>query len=479
MAQKAFKEPMSNVDTAWYRMDSPTNLMIVNVLMRLHGQLVYESLKDRVDSRLLYFKRFRQRIVTRSGIFGGTFWEEDPEFNLDDHISEIEVEQPATQKELEALVSREMSKPLDYNHPLWHFSIVRGMDNESALLMRIHHCIADGSALVRVLLSLTHEIDPEDEFQDQESSGTGENSNTQDANNSRQKQRSIGRIFKPVAQLGKGVASLTSYMIHGTFNTLRNPGQIVENLRFSADSLSSLSRLIFRWPDSSTVLKGQLGKDKIAVWSDPYPLDDVKAVKKATGSTVNDVLVTALAGALRRYLISKNQSVDHLTLRAAVPVDLRRDTSGSDLGNKFGLVFLNLPVEIGDSISRLEEQKKRMGRLKKSAEAGVVLGVLSTVGMAPEEIEEAVVKLIGSKATLVMTNVRGPEKRLSLLGLPVEDVMSWVPQSGRVGLGVSVISYNNKVGIGIASDKGLIPDPQTLLEYCEEEFKNIYQRIIE
>lgn len=479
MARRIHREPMSNVDTAWYRMEDPTNLMMVNIILRLDGNPEYEALRELFHTRLLYFKRFRQRVVAKPGVFGGLFWEEDPDLDVDRHLKEIELGEPGTQQQLEELVSREMGTPLDYNHPLWQILIIRGVEGDTALLLKIHHCIADGSALLRVLLSLAREIDPSEE--DETKSEGGDYSRERDTDyNSGSGLKSTGfwsSLFKPVAQLGKGAARIGDAVARGTIETIRRPSNLIHSIQLPVQSFTSLGRLLLRRPDPSTILKGKLGRQKVATWSNPYPLDEIKEIKEATQSTVNDVMVTVFAGAVRRYLIAGNESVDDLNIRAAVPVDLRKEMSGSELGNKFGLVFLSLPVGIGDVLERLEEQKARMARLKDSPEAGVVLGVLSGVGMAPEEIEDAVVRLIGSKTTLVMTNVRGPENRLSLVGYPLKEIMFWVPQSGKVGLGVSVISYNNQVRVGIATDEGLIPDPKVLLSGMDEEIKELKERI--
>ncbi|MCP4418722.1 MAG: WSD1 family O-acyltransferase, partial [Chloroflexi bacterium] len=136
-----------------------------------------------------------------------------------------------------------------------------------------------------------------------------------------------------------------------------------------------------------------------------------------------------------------------------------------------GIVFLSLPVGIGDPLTRLNEVHKRMMELKNSKEAPVAMGILSAMGMSPDELQGTLVKLFGSKATAVMTNVPGPPMPLYLAGQKIEGLMFWVPQTGRVSLGISIISYANKVFLGIASDAGLVPDPDLILEGFYEEFE--------
>jgi WS/DGAT/MGAT family acyltransferase len=189
----------------------------------------------------------------------------------------------------------------------------------------------------------------------------------------------------------------------------------------------------------------------------------VKRAGKRLASTVNDVLLAAVAGALRRYL-ARHGAVPHaLRLRAVVPVNLRSADDAATLGNRFGLVFLPLPVGLDTPLDRLGALKRHMDAIKRSAEAYVVYGLLRFVGATAATIEGAAVSLLGQKATAVMTNVPGPQEPLYLCGSRIEDLVFWVPQSGRLGLGVSIFSYTGRVRIGIAADRGLIADPETLI----------------
>jgi predicted flap endonuclease-1-like 5' DNA nuclease len=213
---------------------------------------------------------------------------------------------------------------------------------------------------------------------------------------------------------------------------------------------------------------------KRAAWSDAIPLSKVKAIGRATGCTVNDVLLSAVAGALRRYAQTHDQRVDGLNVRGVIPVNLRQETAKIDLGNRFGLVFLSLPLGIDDPLDRLFELKRRMDDLKGSQEAVVAFGILNAIGMAPSEIENIVVNIFGAKATAVMTNVPGPSRQIYFAGAPVREMMFWVPQSGRLGLGVSIFSYNDQVWLGVATDQSLVPDPETIIAYYGQEIDDLY-----
>jgi WS/DGAT/MGAT family acyltransferase len=236
-------------------------------------------------------------------------------------------------------------------------------------------------------------------------------------------------------------------------------------------------RLLGRSADPRTRLKGKLGVMKRAAWSAPFPLEDIKLIKNALGGTVNDVLVTAVAGGLRRYLVAAGDDVGDdgggLEIRAVLPVNLRDDADNGKLGNKFGLVFLTLPIYIEEPLMRLAEVRRRMLELKRSAEAPVTLGILGAMGLGTDAFREFVVRTLEPKATIVLTNVPGPPIPLYLAGQRIQELMFWVPQAGRLSVGISILSYAGNVHLGIATDAGLVPDPERVLVGIGEELARL------
>ena len=262
-------------------------------------------------------------------------------------------------------------------------------------------------------------------------------------------------------------------MMTSSADLLGDPERARETLRLGADMLAAAGRLVMRWPDPQTLFKGSLGIKKRAVWSAPFPLEDVKRVGRAFGGTVNDVLLSTMAGALRRYVHSRGEGIDGVNIRGVVPVNLRPIELDEDLGNQFGLVFLTLPIGVGDPLSRLYRLKSYMDELKSSAEAVAAFGILGVLGAVPLCLQDVGISIFDTKGTAVMTNVPGPRQQLYLAGAPIKMLMAWVPQSGRIGLGVSIISYDGQVFLGVATDEGLVPDPERILDYFSEEFEEI------
>jgi WS/DGAT/MGAT family acyltransferase len=225
--------------------------------------------------------------------------------------------------------------------------------------------------------------------------------------------------------------------------------------------------------DSITSLKGLPSGSKAVAWNEPLSLEDVKAVGKALGCSVNDVLLASVAGAIRSYLEQQGEEVDGIELRAMVPVNLRDPRKWKDLGNKFGLVPLLLPVGIANPIARVYEVRRRMDELKLGYTAVLSMGILGAVGFAPRGVQKQALDFLAKKATAVMTNVPGPQQPLYLAGAEVRRMMFWVPQSGNIGMGVSILSYAGGVQFGLITDKRLCEDPQRIIDRFEPEFEKL------
>jgi diacylglycerol O-acyltransferase len=441
---------MASIDAAWLGMEDPTNLMMVTGVLALAGKVDLKRLRLVLDRRLTPFARFRQRVVRPRSRGNVPHWEDDVHFDIGNHLSHIALPAPGGDEELRDLVSDLMSVPLDFTKPLWHMHVIDGYQGGSVLLSRVHHCIGDGIALVRVMLSLTDE---------------SPNARVPPA----PAKRPAAGFRLPLdwlpAAVGRGVASGQ--------DLLANPEKALGLARVGAHGAYRLGRMVVLPPDPETIFKGKLGRRKRAAWSEPVPLADIKAIGKAFDATVNDVLVAVATGALRRYMEGRGERTAGVAIRASVPVNLRPIDEGHKLGNAFGLVFLTLPIGIVEPARRLRVIKKEMDELKGSPEALMAFGVLSLMGLAPVEVEQLGLRFFGSKATAVLTNVPGPRQPLYLAGQKIDKVMFWVPQSGHLGLGISILSYAGGVMLGIATDARLVPDPERIADSFKSEVDDL------
>jgi diacylglycerol O-acyltransferase / wax synthase len=467
----AAPEPLSGVDYAWLRMDEPANLMQINGVLVLDQPVDRDRVKAIVRRRLLPIPRFRQRVV--AGDRGLPRWEEDPTLDLDRHVLAVPLPAGADDRALAEEVGRLMSTPLAPDRPLWEFRLFQPYRGGCAVLARIHHVIGDGVALMLVLLSLTDlepggppTVEPQpDEQPPPELAGAPE---PEGANPFTDLFHHPLRDLARIRALADEVSPELMRLLHAPVEALRRA-----RLLAGFGSVGAFGRLLARPPDPRTPFKGPLGVPKRVAWSRRLPLAEVKEIGRALGGTVNDVLVAATAGGLRRYLERRAEPPRRLDVRAAMPVNLRPLGKMAQLGNHFGLVFLSLPLGIRDPLARLAALRRRSWSLRRSTEPAVVYAILRALGRVPMAVQRLVVKVFATKATLVMTNVPGPRRTLYLAGKPIRDIFFWVPQSGRVGLGVSIFSYDGTVRLGVGTDAGLVPDPEAIVDGFHDELAEL------
>ncbi|MCP3144273.1 WS/DGAT/MGAT family O-acyltransferase [Pyxidicoccus xibeiensis] len=445
-------ERMASVDALWFHMEEPANLMMITAVLWFEGRLDFERLQAVARERLVErYPRFRQRVVL--GRLGAPHWEDAPDFDLDAHLSRLTVPAPGDRAALETLVGQWMSTPLERSRPLWQFHVLEGAAGGDVLLCRLHHCLADGIALARVLLTLTDAQGAEEGV----------------APELREERRAPAPGLARWMRGARVVAGAARAAVRKGAELAAEPILAGDLVRQGARGAAAMAKLLVIPQDPRTPLRGPLGPEKRAAWSDPVPLERVKAVGRVLGGTVNDVLLAAVTGALRRYL--ESQGVPPEDLHALVPVNLRPldEPVPRELGNRFGVVFLRLPVHLEEPQRRLTELARRMGEVKRSPEAVLTFGALEVLGYAPAAVERAMVDAFGSKATLVATNVPGPREAVSLAGTQLGGLTFWVPQAGHLGLGVSLFSYAGQVTVGVAADAGRMADPHALIRAFHDE----------
>lgn len=451
---------MSSADAAWLHMDRPTNLMVINAVLLFDEPIDWPRVKEVVRERLVdRYPRFRQRVVEHSRVRGGASWEDDPHFDLDLHMHHLGLPGPGDRAALERLVGEMMADPLDRAKPLWHFYLIEGYGEGCALYARMHHCIADGIALARVLLSLTDSAPDAGITPSVPVAASGG-------------RRLSSLMPGPAAGALRAGRAAVGMLAHEGFEVLAHPSAELNHLAAVARTDSkALAHVLLTPSDVKTALKGELGVARHVAWSAPLSLDEVKRIAHANGATVNDVLVAAMTGALREYLRQRKSHVDDI--RAFVPFNLRpldRPLPAS-LGNKFGLVFLSLPVGTRTAAARLRRVKQRMDEVKRSPEGAISYGVLELMGMTVAQVESAIIDVFSAKGTAVITNVPGPREPVYLAGSPVSAVAVWAPMSGSVSMSVSIFSYNGQVTVGVMADAGLVPDPGTMVDGFEDELE--------
>ncbi|MEO5733725.1 MAG: wax ester/triacylglycerol synthase family O-acyltransferase [Rubrivivax sp.] len=471
---------MSRVDTAWLRMDNDVNLMMIVGVWLLTPAIALAALRERVTDKLLKYDRFRQLAVPDAM---GATWVDDGAFDIELHVVEARLAPDplgkagdaagAARRSLQRLCGDLAATPLDPSRPLWQFHFIADYEGGSAIVARIHHCIGDGIALISVMLSITDggsdppqrkrrtRVDPQDSdwlsdavikpLTDLTTKAIGMYG---------------GGISKSIELLSDPQASLLG-SFEGSINVARTGFKV----------LNDVAALALMPDDSATLLKGRPdrrpGGRKVVAWSEPLALDPVKTVSKGLGCTINDLLLSCVAGAIGGWLQSQGEDPAGREIRAMVPVNLRPLDKAWQLGNRFGLAPLVLPVGISNPIERVQAVRQRMAQLKGSYQPLLAFAVLAVSGLFVKPVQDAVLGLFAKKATAVMTNVPGPAVPLRFCGSTLRQTMFWVPASGDIGVGVSILSYGGFVQFGLITDDVLCADPQAIIDRFEPEFDKL------
>ena len=437
-------------------MDRPTNPLTIVALVVLASRIDRTLLRELIVKRFLPFERFRCYPACDSL---GASWVHAAHFEVDAHVLSAALPPRAGQAQLEALVGELAGTPLNPSRPLWSFHLVEHYQGGSAIIVRIHHCYADGIALVRVLLSLA----------DTGAGGTASSTaepehNVPDAG-----------LLDTALHNGLQLLSQGTGLLEKGLHYALHPVEASTVARDALGIAYEMAHLGTMADDPPTRLKRSLSGIRRVSWAAPLLLEEVRTIGRVLGCTINDVLIATLAGALGRYLEARGDRIPGVTIRAAVPVNLRSGAADDEgkLGNRFGLVFVDLPIGIRHPLERLYTVHAGMQTIKASVQATTTFGLLAAIGYLPAPVEPPAIALFSAKASLVASNLPGPKEPLMLAGAAISQILFWVPQAGSIGTGVSMLSYNGRVQFGVIADHEMIPDPRELIGHVGAEFERL------
>ncbi|WP_343732831.1 wax ester/triacylglycerol synthase family O-acyltransferase [Duganella sp.] len=420
---------MTRRDYAWHRMDTDMNLMVINSILLFEGPVNMERLVSTIAHRLPNYPRFTQKVVH---LRGRPHWVEDDQFDIRQHIELERMEHDVDRAELQDHLTRLAHLPLERDRPMWHMTVLDRVNGGHAIVFRVHHCITDGLGLVHVLNHLTDD--------------NGLHGKTPSP---------VGHPHRAIAQ--NKVCSA-----------------VVQGLSWLKIGFH-VARLSILWPDARTQFKAPMTGTKQLVWLPPLEMDRVRAMSKRMGVTLNDVWVAAVSGALRQYLGERGQRPDGRALRAAVTFNLREKANAFQLGNEFGLVAVDLPTNVDDPTLRLRQSSSRMTAIKRSHQPRATMAFLSIAGCLPTALQHFALNLFTSKGSVVLTNIEGPSSRRYLAGSRLTDLICWVPQAGKLGVGLAFISYAGQIQLALFVDTDLVPDPDRLMQLTYDAFEELEQ----
>lgn len=421
-------DAMKPQDGMWLQ-DVPENLMIVNSVFTLET-IDLETLRRVWSERVMAagdgqrYRRFRKRVVFDER---GVHWQDDPDFDVARHVFEApgaaEIDSKA---KLQRYIGAMASEPLPADRPLWQMQLIpQFAPGLSAAVFRIHHCMADGIAMIPVMFSIMDRDDP-----------------------------AIEKFANPTVEVGAGKSGRSKWKVRLAASLAGGPTLVAKMLALKDKSL-------LHGPEC-------VGEKRVA-WSGEIDLEVVKEVKNALGATVNDVLMACVAGAFERYALEQGGE-ELKRLRVSMPVNVRWPDEPMAMENRFATVLLKLPTRIPDVRERVLATKRRMDRLKRSVEPMVMFGAQNVLlHLLPSRFGRRLVNFFGNKTTCVLTNVPGPQVPLSIAGRRVSGFVFWVPQRDRIGIGISILSFSGAVRVGVIGDAAVLEDPGALVKAFEAE----------
>ena len=423
------RELISSNDAIWLQ-DSDTNLMVINAVI-ITDHIDVPTLRKTFQERIFEgpdparFERLRCRITEQGPL---SYWELDQDFDLARHIVPARGKNLKSLEDVQAYVGRMANRKLKEDRPRWEMKVIEKFEGGgTALLVRIHHSIGDGMALVSLMFALMDET------------------------------------WNQTDGLAKGSIPPLGGL---------NPMQLLQ--RAVAIPLSAPGVLLRRlawFPDNSHLHGPELSGVKRVAWTSPLDLQVVKKAKDLIGATVNDVLMASVSGAFSTYLARKGAEAPSRFL-ISMPVNVRHPGMPLRCENKFAAVPLELPARAPHTTHRILAVKERLDQLKQSTTPLVVYGLQrALLAFLPDIISRNLIDFLANKCTAVVTNVAGPAHDIALAGRKVRSILFWVPQRAQIGIGISILSFAGKVQVGVIADKALMPDPAHLVEAFEEEFE--------
>jgi diacylglycerol O-acyltransferase len=446
---------LTSFDTSFLANEKSNGHMAIGALLMCEGSAPNEDdFLAHIRSRVHQLPRLRQRLLYPPLGLGTPFWVDYSEFDIHQHLRRISLPAPGTEAQFRALVGELLAPPLDRAKPLWELILVEGFENDRfAIVYKTHHAMADGISAVDIGM-LLFDVEPNREPARDEAPW--------------EPARSPSRIAL-AWHAGSGIAATLARFGRWLRRALDDPGSA---RRRAADGLAGLWEVTWNLarPAPKVPFNTAIGPTRSFCWAD-FDLAEFKHIKNALGGTVNDVTLTVVASAVRRWLLGRGVAVDGLELKALVPVSIRTENEHGELGNKLTAMRGPLPVGIADPVERLRKVSAEMDALKVSKQP---LGAEAIWGLNDWFRDFAPPILLGPTAAinfstrlfnLLVTNFPGPQIPFYVLGRELTAIYPVGFLAQQHALAIAILSYNGGVGFGLLADPEALPDAEQIADH--------------
>jgi len=447
---------LTSMDAAFLYLEKKEAPMHIGSVSIFEGEIPFKKFIANLNAKLPLLPRYRQRITPAPFNLSHPTWAIDPDFDIKNHVFRVRIDKPGTEAQLVELAARVLTPVMNRNKPLWDIHLVYGLEGKRmAMIARVHHCMVDGISgvdLLKIVLETSAVAKPVAVPKPAPVP----------------KQDPLRRVFDSLLggmqegmnrmmEFQNGLLSLAEAFSGGSEHTIPGLSEMFTNLAAPA------SVLPFNRACS--------GERKL-VWS-RFSFAEARAIRAALKGTVNDVVLTVLAGAVAKYVRQHRQKIKGRSLRVMVPVSLRREEQRGTLGNLVSLLPLEIRLDLADPIERFKHINRKTLAMK-SARAAESLNMLAAlIGILPASVQAtlgALTRFPLPPVNMVATNVPGPQVPLFAMGRRMLDYYPYVPVGYTVGCGCAIMSYDQKLYFGLSSDVQAMPDVERLKEFLEESF---------
>jgi WS/DGAT/MGAT family acyltransferase len=452
MAQRHM-DRLTSFDTSFLANEKANGHMAIGALLMCEGSAPSEDdFLAHIRSRVHHLPRLRQRLLYPPLGLGTPYWVDYPDFDIHQHLRRVSLPAPGTEAQFQSLVGELLAPPLERSKPLWELILVEGFEEDRfGIVYKTHHAMADGISAVDIGM-LLFDVEPKTEPARDEAAWTPA--------------RTPSKLAL-VGHAGSGIVATATRLVRWLRRALREPARA---RRRAADGLIGLWEVTWNLarPAPKVPFNTAIGADRSFCFS-TFDLADFKHVKNALGGTVNDVTLTVVAGALRRWLLEREVEVDGLELKALVPVSIRTENEHGELGNKLTAMRGPLPVGVADPVERLRAVSAAMDALKVSKQP---LGAEAIWGLNDWFRDFAPPVLLGPTAAinfstrlfnLLVTNFPGPQVPFYVLGRELTEVFPIGFLAKDHALAIAILSYNGKIGFGMLADPDALPDGERMV----------------
>ncbi len=451
---------MTSLDASFLYLEQPHALLHVAGIYTFAHPLDYAGLLRYVRERLDLIPRYTQRAVMVPLNLAHPTWEEDPDFDIHQHILRDRLKSGHDDAALATLCAKLFAEPLDRSRPLWEMHLIEGYHGGCALLAKTHHAMIDGASGVQLINLL---MDPTPKRVAIEPPPA--------------RPRSKAALPNPLMNAAEGLLDTVRTQVtlaRQAASLLTRPRRALAEGRATVDAVATLVRTLLSGAPP-TLFNGPIGKRRTLAWT-RLSLNEVKATKNRLGGTVNDVVLAVIAGALRTYLHAHGVKTDRTELKAMVPVNVRSEHDQLKLGNRVSMMVAPLPIGITDPVERLRQVSAAMDLLKSGGQAGQMERVVALTDLLPPPVQRPLARLQASVSPVntVCTNVPGPRETRYLLGEAVQLMVPLVPLAAGIGLGFAIISYADQLTIGLNADADRVSDIWTLADALSQSFEELW-----